>query len=160
MEEKNYKRCCFCGHSDISYDTDTREKIKAIAEDLILNHNVKEFWVGHYGNFDGCCSSIIRELQKTYTDIKLELVIPYITKGINEYRELYYKDYDNILMADIPLTTPQRFQIIKGNEYVVDNSDYVICYIERHYGGAYRTFTYSRRKKKEIFNVSPRPITD
>ena len=80
------------------YDTDTREKIKAIAEDLILNHNVSEFWVGHYGRFDGCCSSVIRELQKTYTDIKLELVIPYITKGINEYRELYYKDYDNISM--------------------------------------------------------------
>ena len=158
--KNNILRCCFCGHSDISYDTDTREKIKAIAEDLILNHNVSEFWVGHYGRFDGCCSSVIRELQKTYKDIKLELVIPYITKGINEYRELYYKDYDNILMADIPLNTPQKFQIIKGNEYVVDNSDFIICYIERHYGGAYRTFTYARRKKKEIFNVSPRPIID
>jgi len=157
---ENIKRCCFAGHSDISYGIDIREKIKTIAEDLILNHSVKEFWVGHYGGFDGCCSSVIRELQQTYKDIKLELVIPYITKGINEYRELYYKDYDNILMADIPLTTPQRFQIIKGNEYVVDNCDYVICYIERHYGGAYRTFTYSRRKKKEIFNVSPRPIED
>ena len=116
--------------------------------------------IGHYGRFDGCCSSVIRELQKTYKDIKLELVIPYITKGINEYRELYYKDYDNILMADIPLNTPQKFQIIKGNEYVVDNCEYVICYVERHYGGAYRTFTYARRKKKEIFNISPRPVED
>ena len=48
----------------------------------------------------------------------------------------------------------------KGNEYVVDNCNFLICYIERHYGGAYRTFTYARRKKKEIFNISPRPIED
>lgn len=160
MAEKNYKRCCFAGHSDITYNGETREKIKTVAEDLILNHNVNEFWVGNYGRFDSCCSSVIRELQQKYKDIKLELVIPYITKGINEYREIYYKDYDNILMADIPLNTPQKFQIIKGNEYVVDNCEYVICYIERHYGGAYRTFTYARRKKKKIFNISPRPIND
>ncbi len=154
------KRCCFAGHSDISYNADIREKIKAIAEDLITDHNVKEFWVGHYGGFDRCCSSAIRELQKVYKEIRLELVIPYITKDINEYKELYYKDFDTILMADIPLNTPKRFQIIKGNEYVVDNCDFLICYIERHYGGAYRTFTYARRKKKKIFNLSPRAITE
>ena len=81
------KRCCFAGHSDITYNEEIREKIKTIAEDLILNHNVKEFWVGHYGRFDGCCSSVIRELQKTYTDIKLELVILLI-KNLNFIKKL------------------------------------------------------------------------
>lgn len=157
MEE--IKRCCFCGHSDIFYNEEIRNRIRVKAKDLILNHNVTEFWVGNYGSFDRCCSSVIRELQKTYKGIKLELVIPYITKEIDEYRELYYKDYDDILMADIPLNTPKRFYIIKGNEYVVDNCDYVICYVERHYGGAYRTFTYAKRKKKEIFNLAePRTL--
>lgn len=152
MEER--KRCCFAGHSDFTYNEDLRGKIKSIAENLILNNNVKEFWVGHYGRFDSCCSSVIRELQQTYKEIRLDLVIPYITKGINEYKELYYKDYDNIFIADIPLTTPKRLQIIKGNEYIVDNCEYIICFIERNYGGAHRTFTYASRKKKEIFNVA------
>ncbi len=150
-----YKRCCFAGHSDIPYDGDIREKIKAIAENLITAHNVSCFWVGNYGAFDRCCSSVIKELKKVYKDIKLELVIPYLTNGINEYKELYYNDYDTILMPDIPISTPKRFQIIKGNEYVVDNCDFLICYIERHYGGAYRTFSYARRKKIKIFNISP-----
>ena len=78
MEDK--KRCCFAGHSDI-WDSSLAEKIKSVAEDLIVNYNVREFWVGNYGNFDGSAASVIRELQKTYSDVKLDLVIPYLTKA-------------------------------------------------------------------------------
>ena len=155
MEDK--KRCCFAGHSDI-WDSSLTEKIKSVAEDLIVNHNVREFWVGNYGNFDGSAASVIRELQKTYSDVKLDLVIPYLTKSINEYKELYYKKCDNILIADIPENTPKRFHITKANEYMVNNSDFLICYIQRSWGGAITTYKYAKRKKLQIFNVAERPI--
>lgn len=157
MEER--KRCCFAGHSDI-WDSNLADKIKNIAEDLIVNHNVKEFWVGNYGNFDGSAAAAIRELQKTYTDIKLDLVIPYLTKSINEYKELYYKKCDNILIADIPENTPKRFHITKANEYMVNNSNFLICYIQRSWGGAITTYKYAKRKKLQIFNVAERPIEE
>lgn len=157
MEDK--KRCCFAGHSDI-WDSNLAEKIKSVAEDLILNHNVREFWVGNYGNFDGSAASVIRELQKTYTDVKLDLVIPYLTKSINEYKELYYKKCDNILIADIPENTPKRFHITKANEYMVNNSDFLICYIQRSWGGAITTYKYAKRKNLQIFNIAERPIED
>ena len=155
MEDK--KRCCFAGHSDI-WDSSLAEKIKNVAEDLIVNHNVKEFWVGNYGNFDDSAASVIRELQKTYTDVKLDLVIPYLTKSINEYKELYYKKCDNILIADIPENTPKRFHIRKANEYMVNNSDFLICYIQRSWGGAITTYKYAKRKNLQIFNIAERPI--
>lgn len=155
MEDK--KRCCFAGHSDI-WDSSLAEKIKSVVEDLILNHNVREFWVGNYGNFDGSAASVIRELQKTYTDVKLDLVIPYLTKSINEYKELYYKKCDNILIADIPENTPKRFHITKANEYMVNNSDFLICYIQRSWGGAITTYKYAKRKNLQIFNIAEQPI--
>lgn len=154
---EDIKRCCFAGHSDI-WDNTLAEKIKSVAEDLIVNHNVKEFWVGNYGNFDGSAASVIRELQRTYSNVKLDLVIPYLTKSINEYKELYYKKCDNILIADIPENTPKRFHITKANEYMVNYSDFLICYIQRSWGGAITTYKYAKRKKLQIFNIAERPI--
>lgn len=72
--------------------------------------------------------------------------------------ESYYDKYDNILVADIPLTTPKRLKIIKANEYMVNNSDFLICYIDHTWGGAFKTFDYARKRKLKIFNVAKRPV--
>lgn len=154
MAENNvYKICCFAGHSDIQ-ENKTKEKIKDISQSLILNHGVKEFWVGNYGNFDACSAAAIRELKKIYNDIKLILVIPYLTKKITEYKEEYYKMYNGILIADIPENTPKRFFITKANEYMVNNSDYLICYVQRSYGGAANTYKNAKRKNLKIINIA------
>lgn len=153
----NIKRCCFAGHSNI-YDSNVTKRIKKVAEDLILNSNVKEFWVGHYGNFDGFSAAAVRELKKTYSDIELDLVIPYLTKDINEYKKRYYKDFNNIIMAEIPENIPKRFHIIKANEYMVNYSSYMICYIQWTWGGAFTTYKYAKKKELKIFNVAEIPI--
>ena len=44
--------CCFAGHSDMN-GSDAKEKIKNIAERLITEKNVTEFWVGNYGSVGG-----------------------------------------------------------------------------------------------------------
>lgn len=148
------KICCFAGHKDI-YDNSIKEKIKEHLITLIEKENVKKFWVGNYGDFDSYSASVVRELKQTYPDITLELVIPYITKEINDYKELYYKSYDCILIADIPASTPARYKIIKANQYMVDNSAYLICCVRRSYGGAARTLEYAKRKNHiKIFNLA------
>ena len=154
---ENIKRCCFAGHGDI-WDSGVKERIIKVAKDLIINHNVKEFWVGNYGIFDEYSASAIRELQKTYADVKLELIIPYLTKSINNYKEIYSEKYNNIVIADIPQNTPKRFYIAKTNEYIVNNSDFLICYIQRSWGGAITTYKYAKRKRLQIFNVAEKPM--
>ena len=61
----NIKRCCFAGHSKI-YDDSLTEKIIEMAEYLITEYNVKEFWVEYYGNFDSYSSNAVRELKKKF----------------------------------------------------------------------------------------------
>ena len=151
------KRCCFCGHSKI-WDSGVKERIKSVAEDLIVNHNITEFWVGNYGAFDSYATSAIKELKRQYEHIELDLIIPYITNPINENKESYYNSYDNILIADIPESTPKRFHIIKANEYMINHSAYLICYIEWSWGGAIRTYEYAKRNNLQIFNVAEKPL--
>lgn len=149
----NIIRCCFAGHSDL-YDRIVVSEIKKAAEKLVTKCGVNEFWVGNYGDFDTCSVTAIKELKKSYPHITIDLVIPYLTKSINEYRELYYEKYDHILMANVPENTPKRFYITKSNEYMVDNCDFMICYIQKNWGGAYRTYMYAERKGLKIFNVA------
>ena len=148
-------RCCFAGHGDLYYDN-VEEKIKEVAKELINNYGVNEFWVGNYGNFDSCAVRLIKELKKHYTDIELNLVIPYLTNDIREYSDLYHKTFDNIIVADIPLTTPKRFYIVKANEFMIDSSQFLLCYVERLCGGAKRTFEYALKRNIQIINLAAR----
>jgi len=145
--------CCFAGHRD-DYTVGVIEHVKRIAKELIEKENVNEFWVGKYGNFDASCAKAIRELKEIYPYVKLILVIPYISESINKDREYYYKKYDSILVADVPANTPKRFYIVKANEFIVKNSQFMICNICRSWGGAVRTYEYAKRKKLKIFNIA------
>lgn len=148
------KICCFAGHSEI-YDTDAVSAVlKDKIEYLILNENVKEFWAGNYGQFDMLAAKSVRELKNKYKDIKLVLVIPYLTKEINEYKEQYYAKYDEIVMADIPLSSPKNLKIIKCNEYMVRESEFMICYVKYSWGGASKTLNYAKKMKLKIININ------
>lgn len=149
------KRCCFAGHSQI-YNTDNLyNNLVNLIERLIIEENVSEFWVGNYGNFDGLSTKAVRDLKENHPNIQLNLVIPYLTSSINECKELYYKKYDHILMADLPEKTPKKFQILKCNEYMVQNSNFIICYVQYSWGGAAKTLEYAKRKKHiKIFNLA------
>jgi len=149
------KRCCFAGHSKIYYTDEIYDNLVNHIEKLIIEENVLEFWVGNYGNFDGLSAKAVRCLKEKYADIQLNLVIPYLTSDINEYKELYYEKYENILMADMPERTPKKFQILKCNEYMVKKSDFIICYVQCSWGGASKTLEYAQKKKHiKIFNLA------
>lgn len=148
----NGNRCCFAGHNE-TYGDEVKQKIKEIAIKLIEEAGVVEFWVGNYGGFDRCAASAMREIKKTYPHIKIVLVLPYLTKAVSGYKEEYYKKYDEIVMADIPEKTPGRLKIIKANEYMVDNCDFMICNVEHSWGGAAKTMEYAKRKGRELRNL-------
>ena len=149
--EKNL-RCCFAGHNKV-YGEDIRESLAKTAELLITQYGVKEFWIGNYGQFDFCARSILQALKKEYA-IEIDLVIPYLTKDICQNTDFYHKRFDNILMADIPEKTPKRIYIIKANEYMINNSEFLICNVEYPWGGAAKTLEYAKRRKLQIFNLS------
>lgn len=148
------KRCCFAGHSKL-YDTDDiYAHLLRMVETLIVEEGVTEFWTGNYGAFDRLSAKTVRTLKEKYPNIQLNLVIPYLTTGINEYKDFYHKNYDYILMADIPENTPKKFQILKCNEYMVNSSDFLVCYVQFSWGGAAKTVAYAQKKKHiKIWNL-------
>lgn len=147
------KRCCFAGHNE-TYSDEVKQKIKEIAKKLIEEKGVAEFWVGNYGGFDRCAASVIGEVKKTYPHIKLVLVLPYLTKTVSDYKEEYYEKYDEIVVAYIPENTPARLKIIKANQYMVDNCDFMISNVGRSWGGAAKTMEYAKRKGRKIWNLA------
>jgi len=149
------KICCFSGHSRIYDSEELFKNILKKAEELIVECGVSEFWVGNYGDSDRIFASAIRKLKEKYHDIKLILVLPYLTATINENKELYYKNFDCMLMADIPENTPKRFYISKCNQYMINNSDYMICYVKYGWGGAAKTLDIAKRQQNiKIINIA------
>ena len=135
--------CCFAGHSEIYGKEDVYAKLLSVIENLISEENINEFLVGNYGEFDKLAAKAVRALKERYSDIQLTLVIPYLTSEINEYREQYYRSYDNILLADIPEKIPEKLRIIKTNQYMIRNAEVLVCYVKHSFGGAAKTLEYA-----------------
>lgn len=132
----------FCGHSDEVYSKEIREKIKYEIE-ILINQGADTFLLGGYGEFDMLCAGIVKELKNKYQTIKSVLVIPYLNvKYDTDYYD--YTEYPDLEKV------PKRFAILKRNEYMVNKSDIIIAYIKHEYGGAYKTFTFAKRKNKKI----------
>ena len=145
--------CCFCGHRDVG-GADVKKLIKAAVTELIENEEVTLFLLGNYGRFDAAAASVLKELKKEYPHIRSALVIPYITREIEAQKEYYASTYDEIIIAEIDENVPPSIKIIKSNEYTVKKSDYMVCFIDHKWGGAYRTYTYAKRRNLEIINLS------
>jgi len=143
--------CTFCGHRNI-YEVGVEEKTKEVIIDLIENCNVDTFYVGGMGEFDSICSSIIRTLKNKY-NIKLILFLPYFSNKLNTEKEYYYNMFDKILIADTEMLYYKQ-RITKRNQIMVDYSDYIICYVVRNFGGAYKTMKYAEKKQKNIIRVN------
>ena len=132
----------FCGHGDINYGSEIREKLAKITEQLI-EKGANEFLLDGYGDFDLMAAHTVRRLKEKYPHISPVLVIPYMDQGYD--KELYDRsEYPPIE------TVPKRLAIIKRNEWMADKSDVVAAYVSHDYGGAARTLHYAIRRKKFI----------
>ena len=50
-------------------------------------------------------------------------------------------------------SVPLKFAIAKRNEWMMENADLVIAYVNRNYGGAYQSLQIAKRRKKKIINI-------
>ena len=149
------KKCSFAGHRDF-YDRNIRQKLLSIIEDLVKNHSIRIFFVGNYGAFDRMITGILNEIKKTYS-IRIELIVPYLTQEIINNKLFYEKNYDRISIPPFSSSTPNKYKIIKTNEYMIDNSDFLICYVSKEWGGAAKTLEYALKMKKKVINVANTP---
>ncbi len=148
------KVCCFAGHANIYNQDNVIEKLKKEIINLIENEEVITFYSGGKGAFDWLCAHTVDELRKDYPFIKSYWILSYMPKEKDEYTERISKIFDDTVYPDIE-KTPLRFAISKRNEWMINNSDFLIAYVEHSWGGAAKTFEYAQKKKHiKIINIA------
>ena len=105
------------------------------------------------GDFDSLFSSAVRRAKKTYPHIKLICIKPYFTNDINTNRDYYTALYDDIIIPDELAGIHYKAAIKARNRWMIDNSEIILIYTIRNYGGAYDALKYAERKGKCIIKI-------
>ena len=136
--------CTFFGHRDCPETI--RPKLRTKLKCLIAKHNVDMFYVGNQGRFDALVRSVLRELQEEYPHIHYAVVLAYMPQQKQE-------DYsDTILPEGIEFVNP-RYAISWRNNWMLQQSDYVVAYVTHPWGGAARYLQKAQKSKKYIYNL-------
>ena len=138
--------CTFFGHSDFC-----RVDASALAEavEKLIVKGIDIFYVGNQGYFDGMVLNILTNLHKKHRHILYSVVLAYHPTQTPNL-DLYH---GHIIYPDSLESCPRKFAIEKRNRWMIENSDYCICYIDRTWGGAYKFAKQSKRKGLTVINL-------
>ena len=139
------KSCTFIGHHDCPYDI--KDKLSLKIESLIVNRNVRTFYVGTHGRFDELVYSVLCDLEIKY-DIKFFVVLAYLSSSGNK---IY--DTEKTMFPEELCNTIKRYAIIKRNEYMIKNSDYLVCYANDTFSNTYKFIEYAKHRGIKVFNL-------
>ena len=144
-------RVSFIGHRKIYRIGEIEEFLNRYIYDLLSKKEYVEFYVGRNGDFDVIVASVIKNVQSAFGkhNSSLNLVLPYRSKD-----EEYYADFYDEICLPIDAKTHFKSAISKRNEWMIDNSDLLISYVEDQHGGAYTAQKYAKRKGVETINIS------
>ena len=149
------KICTFAGHADIFGENQLKKKLESEIINLIENENVDTFYCGGKGDFDRFCAECVNELKNHYPFIESYMIFSYIPGKKSKSGIDPYEDFNGTIYPDGLEFVPQKLAIIKRNEWMVDNSSFLIAYIDHEWGGAYKTFKYAKRKKHiKVINIA------
>lgn len=142
--------CCGFGHRQI-FDNIDEQIYDYVVEAVRIGCDT--FFTGDMGDFDKKFSSAVRRAKKKYPHIKLICVKPYLTRELQESKEYYYAMYDDIIIPTELADVHYKSIITKRNQWMIDNSDIVIGYTIRDYGGAYTAVKYAEKQNKKILYI-------
>ena len=148
LQQNIKKSCAFTGHREIKSDF-SPQVLKKEVENLIVQENVKTFYVGMAMGFDLLAAETVLKVKKKY-DVKLVACIPYY--GQEKYfSEKDKKRYLNVLKkCDESVMVSEKYYkgcLLKRNRYMVDNADFLIAYLRKDSGGTAYTVNYYLKKK-------------
>ena len=138
--------CTFFGHKDTPKEIEPT--LRSTLIDLIENKNVTVFYVGNNGNFDTMVRRQLEDLSQTYP-IEYHVVLAYLPTENNKYDNL-----TNTIYPEGLETVPKRFAISRRNKWMIQQSDIVVTYVTRNFGGAAQFKALAENKKKIIINLT------
>ena len=142
------RSCCFTGHRKLPQEQLEEIRI-CLREEVIklINNGVYIFYSGFASGFDTISALTVNELKNKYPHIKLMLVLP--------YRQEINIPYDEcICLSD----RYKRGCFHIRNRYLVEHSDYCICYLTEDKGGTFYTVNYAYNKGLNIVNIANKRV--
>ena len=144
------KACCGFGHRNV-FENISSKLDNAVEEAIAQGCEI--FYTGAMGDFDSLFSSAVRSAKKVYPYIKLICVKPYFTNDINTDKDYYTALYDDIIIPDELAGIHPKAAIKARNRWIIDNSDIVLIYTVRNFGGAYEAKRFAERNGKRLIKI-------
>lgn len=135
--------CTFFGHRDC-YRLDQKVLSKAILD--LIARGVNVFFVGNQGRFDAMVYSCLKAIRKTYPDIRISVVLAYLPTKRTEGEDMTDTIYPEI-------EGHPKFAIERRNRWMIDHSNYCLCYIDHTWGGAYKFAVRAKHYGLHIINL-------
>lgn len=139
--------CTFFGHRDCPKSI--KPKLKEVLVDLITSHDVNMFYVGHRGQFDAYVHSELKKLKQEYPPISYAVVLAYMPREQTEY-----DNYSDTMLPEGIESVHPRYAISWRNNWILKQSDYVVTYITRSWGGAAQYAKCAERCGKIVINTA------
>ena len=141
--------CTFLGHRSVPNEIEPT--LRSTLIDLIVNHDVKLFYVGNHGSFDAMVRRVLKSLSAEYP-IKYYVVLAYLP---GKRRSNDPVDYTDTIFPEGIETAPKRFAISHRNRWMIERSDYVVTYVIRDCAsGAAQYKKLAERKGKAVIELS------
>lgn len=144
------KACCGFGHRNV-FENISSKLDNAVEEAIAQGCEI--FYTGAMGDFDSLFSFAVRSAKKVYPHIKLIGVKPYFTNDINTDKDYYTALYDDIIIPDELAGIHPKAAIKARNRWIIDNSDIVLIYTVRNFGGAYEAKRFAERNGKRLIKI-------
>lgn len=143
------KSCFFIGHSQVPAD------IFSVLENAVERHiaefEVKEFVVGHYGEFDRMAARAVISAKKRHPEIILSMLIPYHPA---ERPVELPMGFDNSFYPPGMEKVPRRLAIIRANRYMAEHVDYLIAYTWKPTGNSRNILEHAIQKNVVVTNIA------
>ena len=139
--------CTFFGHRDCPETI--KLKLREVLVDMIINHGVDMFYVGHQGQFDAYVHSTLKALKQEYPQINYAVVLAYMPSKKTEY-----DDYSDTMLPEGIESVHPPYAISWRNKWMIKQSDYVVTYITHFWGGAAQFAEMAKHLMKTVINLA------
>ena len=146
---------CFFGHRQIDDFRLVEQKIEALIDRLLNEHEYVEFLVGRDGEFDQLVTSAILRSRKRLdmANYSVTWVMSYLKADYVKNSESYDNYYDSIEVCEQSAKVHPKSAIQIRNKAMVDRSNLCVFCVTHKSGGAYQTLQYAERTGANTINL-------
>lgn len=146
------KSCFLFGHADCPDQVLSR--LEQAIETAISN-GVTDFYVGNRGAFDRLATTAVKRAKRKFPGVRLYLLLAYHPA---ERPQELSEGFDGTYYP-LEKTPPRRFAIVRANEAMLSQVDYVICYVN-HVGNSRKILSLAQKRQErgeiQIYNITQR----